>query len=92
MRSEHVPSVVDAQHGHHALVVVDAVQNLVRAAACAVNSSELVAQLSPDATRVVEQRAGDELDDGRSNDLGQVLADRPSRWSCNDEFVGAIGH
>ena len=41
--SVHVAPVVDAQYGHHALVVVDAVQNSVRAAASAVNAGKLVA-------------------------------------------------
>lgn len=61
--------MVDAQHGHDALLVVDAVQNSIRAAASAVNAGKLVAQLPPDAMWVIDQCASDEVDDGCSDDF-----------------------
>jgi hypothetical protein len=44
---------------------------------------ELAAQLTSEAVRVLQQWAGDEVDDGVSHGLGEFLGECSRRWACN---------
>jgi hypothetical protein len=80
----YVATVVDPDHGDFALGLVDAVQHSVGPSARREHSLELSAQLMSDAVRVLQQRAGDQIDDGVRNGLGKLFGERSCRWSSDD--------
>jgi hypothetical protein len=68
--------VADGKDSHRSGLIVDAVQDAVRAG-LAVHGDGVVSQgwaePFPDAVRVLEQRTGDELERGGCNGLGKVF-------------------
>ena len=71
-RSIHGGSVVDAQHDHGMLVVIDLVLHSVGATTGGVEPSEFALQPSSDAVRVFGERRQHELDDRSGGALGQA--------------------
>jgi len=86
-RSVGVAAMVDTEHCHCSLPLVDPIQDAVTPSACAVDASEFVAQLWTDATGILDQGSGDEIDDGGADRLGQSRCDRQRRWTGNYELV-----
>jgi hypothetical protein len=76
--------VVDAKHDDLASFVVDSIQDSIGASASTEDARQLVAQLTTDPMRILDEHAGDELDDGGTYRFGQLLGDRPSRRPGND--------
>src|SRR4029453_3038712 len=64
VRPVHVTSVVDAKHDDLASFVVHSIQASIGASASTEDARQLVAQLTTDPMRILDEHAGDELDDG----------------------------
>ena len=73
-----VAAVADGKDSHRSGLVVDAVQDAIGASSCAVPVCQWWAELFPDAVRVLEQRAGDELERGGGNGFGKVFGQVPA--------------
>ena len=90
--SVNVASMVDSEDGHLAGFVVDSIQDAIGATSSTVDAREFVAELASDALRVLDQCAGDEIDNGGTHRLGELLGDRSRCWAGHDEFVALLGH
>ena len=87
-----VASVINPEHRHGSLPLIDPIQDAVGTSSCAVDASELVPQFAADATGILDQRPGDEVNDGGADRFGQSFGDRTRRWTGDDQFVAALGH
>lgn len=87
-----VTTMIDETHLDFASLIIDAVDNAKGATTSGVQAYELIAQRSTEPSGVVEQGAGDEVDDGDRNPLGQVLGDHPCGGRGNDELVASTAH
>lgn len=83
--------MVDTQDNHFLSAGVDSVQNPVGPAARCVDAGQIAAQRLAYTRRVVDQGAGEELDDCSSDCLGELVLNRPyCRWGQN-EFIRPHG-
>ncbi len=73
-------------------LVIDAVEHAIRATSGTVDAGEFVAKGSSNPLWVLDQRSGDEINDGGTHCLGQLLGDRSRCWSSHDDFVAFLGH
>ncbi len=62
--------VVDAKDRHGVSGLVEAVKDPVGPATGAVDTCEFVSESASDALRILNQRAGDEIDDSDADNLG----------------------
>jgi len=84
--------MVDAEHRDCAFALIDSIQDAVAPAAGAVDTGEFVPEFATDATGILDQRPGDEVDDCSADRLGHRLRDRPRRRTGNDELVAVLAH
>ena len=84
--------MVNSKDGDLAGFVVDAIQDAIRATSGAVDAREFVAKRSSDPLRVLDQRSCDEIDDGGTHCLGEVLGNRSRCGAGHDEFVTVLRH
>src|SRR4051794_15698042 len=83
--------MVDAEDDHLAGGFVDAVQDAVGAATGGMDAGEVSAQGLAHPMRVADQRAREELDDGRRHGLRKLVLQGPDyRWG-QDQFVRLRG-
>ena len=79
--------VVDAQHDHGMLVVIDLIHDSVGATTCGMEPSEFALQRSADAVRVLDVCRQHELDDRSGGALGQSTQ-LSLRGSGDTQLVG----
>lgn len=89
-----VSAVLRREHRDSPRILIDGVEDPVGAAARGPASRELALQRLANPPRRFEEVAGEELDDGSGDPLGQVLGDGPRRWSRDPELIAlrACGH
>jgi hypothetical protein len=87
-----VTPVVNSQDRDLVGLVVDAIQNAVRATSGTVNAGKFVAEGSPDSLWIFDQDSRDEIDDSCTHRFGELLGDRSRCGAGDDEFVGFLGH
>jgi hypothetical protein len=74
---------------------VDLIEHAVGAPSSTADAGERADQLSPDTPGFLEQRTGDELDDGRGYSLGKLLCDCSRCRTGDDELewnLVSVGH
>ena len=87
-----VPAVADGKDDHRSGLIVESVQDAISASSRAVPVCQGWAELFPDAVRVLEQRAGDELERGGGNGFGEVFGEVSTCRGDDPQLVMRIVH
>lgn len=69
MRSIDVSSVTNSKHDHLTIYVIDPVQDAICSTSGAPDSFQFASQRRTDSPRILEERSGDEVDNGEGNGL-----------------------
>lgn len=82
-----VPPVLDAQDDNLSRFVEHAVENSIGAPPSRPDADEVVTEWLSHGLRLHDQRGGQEVDDRRSDGLGESVADRSTSRRREDELV-----
>ena len=84
--------MVNSKDGDLAGFVVDAIQDAYVPRRALWMPASSLRRGSSDPLRVLDQRSCDEIDDGGTHCLGEVLGNRSRCGAGHDEFVAVLGH